>query len=396
MSERVNSTANAWEVNGCSAADPPCSFVTLISYGKYLAPRERSEVFTAVRARFRTSGEAPLERIAWQVLERRNGWVALQHVGTGKLLRLVAPPSPIQWTLLLDRQSGLPREKETWFKLETGSEPGLVHVRNRATGGFINFRFDDILRGHDSQPSRGGSWRAAPQLSTTKMRVERLSLEGGAATQTQDPCLKPGAQPTLSLSAYQHCRAVMRSDCFAVADMRADAQKWEARRLECLRPAVSPDSPSDWNDACYKHFAAEYCVSAMRRHDIRPGGSWGSAQFRTKLRWARVDCTPNYATGEEYAWVQATRQQTPPPVLPAPAPRSRQRFDPQQCHCTPAVDGMVVLAVVRAQCGSTLSWALSLPMHWPDPSHPTAHVISGSSRPAAGPTSSHLLGHPSP
>ena len=292
----------------CKAADLPCAFVALISNGKYLAPRERSEVFTAVRKRFRSSHEVPLERILFRVLEQqRNGWMKLQHLMTGRFLRLVPPPSPNQWVLVLERDtSKLPDERQLWFKLEMarGADASAVHVRNRMTGGFINYRFDDMLRGHGNAPTRSGVFQAAGPVPSTRMQVQR----------------------------------------FGFADVAADAQLWRARVHACMQPCMAPASPSRWHDSCYKHYAAPFCAAAMRVYGTYPGGDWGEAPFSVRLRWARLDCTPNYATPDEFQWQRAAvLPRLPPP--PPPPPRPRQHFDPSQCHCPQPVEGVILLVV---------------------------------------------------
>lgn len=110
--EKANSAtteaASANETSGCSAMDDVArlhgtmctvsdaatcreQYVLLLVEGnqKYMAPREGGVVFAAVRHRFRQAGTVPLARIAWRVVAQRNDWVQLQHVMTGRWLRLV-------------------------------------------------------------------------------------------------------------------------------------------------------------------------------------------------------------------------------------------------------------------------------------------------------------------
>jgi hypothetical protein len=84
-----------------AGAGSDARFVMLRMAGndKYLAPREQGVVFAAVRRRFWLAGSAPLARLAWRVWPQRNGWVQLQHVLTGRYMRLVTPPDPVQWVV---------------------------------------------------------------------------------------------------------------------------------------------------------------------------------------------------------------------------------------------------------------------------------------------------------
>ena len=90
---------------GCTveaAARCDVRYVTfrVVANDKYLAPRELGIVFAAVRSRFKREQSAPWERFTWRVVPMQGEWVQLQHVLTGKWLRLVtAPGSAEQWVV---------------------------------------------------------------------------------------------------------------------------------------------------------------------------------------------------------------------------------------------------------------------------------------------------------
>ena len=82
--------------DGVDTSPPRYVLLRMMGNDKYLAPREQGIVYAAVRRRFHVEGSVPLARIAWRVVPQRNGWVQLQHVLTGRYMRLVPPPDPVQ------------------------------------------------------------------------------------------------------------------------------------------------------------------------------------------------------------------------------------------------------------------------------------------------------------
>ena len=79
---------------GCTveaAARCDVRYVTfrVVANDKFLAPRELGIVFAAVRSRFKREQSAPWERFTWRVVQMQGEWVQLQHVLTGKSLKLV-------------------------------------------------------------------------------------------------------------------------------------------------------------------------------------------------------------------------------------------------------------------------------------------------------------------
>ena len=262
---------------------------------KFLAPREQGVVYAAVRRRFRVEGTAPLSRIAWRVVPQRNGWVQLQHVLTGRWMRLVPPPSPVQWVVRAEVDPA-PYGKQTWFRLESssggavdlaaaaaaaGGSPVEAHVRCHVTGAYLNYRGrpvpteEDFVRGHGNA-MQGNQWVAAPRAPSTKLLLESLSA----------------------------------------ADVRADAARWEDTRRGCLAPCSNATAAAErartggvgWSEVCWKHYAEATCSVLLRVHGPRIGDGGGAEAHLLKARWARLDC-------EKYV----ERPKPPPPALLSPA-----------------------------------------------------------------------------
>jgi len=100
--------------------------------GKHLLPGERELIGASARA-----GGVPLDSVAWRLHEMdgawsRGGWVRMQHLSSGKFLRLVKPPDPMEWTFKVERAPET-HGKQTWFQIECDQPPceqGAVHVRD--------------------------------------------------------------------------------------------------------------------------------------------------------------------------------------------------------------------------------------------------------------------------
>ena len=163
-------------------ADARYILLRMAGNDKFLAPREAGVVYAAVRSRFRSDGSAPLSRIAWRVVPQRNGWVQLQHVLTKRWMRLVPPPSDVQWVVRAELDP-TPFGKQTWFRLEgpsgepidvtsvtSPSSPRSVHLRCHVTGAYLNYRGrpvpteEDFVRGHGNQMQRN-QWVAVRRRS---------------------------------------------------------------------------------------------------------------------------------------------------------------------------------------------------------------------------------------
>ena len=253
------------EGTGCTADDPgSCTerYVLLCMGGndKYLAPREKGVVYAAVRRRFRAAGSVPLARLAWRVVPQRNGWVRLQHVMTGRWMRLVPPPSDVQWMV---RAEVRPHKfgKETWFRLDSGGGDAIelvvgkasrpAHLKAHASGAYINYRGEDMIRGHGNA-MRGGRWMAADRLPTTQLTVEVVSL----------------------------------------AEMVKDGAQWAAQRAACFEPSSDAQGAADraraggtgWSEVCWKHYVEPTCNAIVRAHGAGGMLSHGGASLHHLLR----------------------------------------------------------------------------------------------------------------
>lgn len=299
---------------GCALSGKGCGerYVLLRMAGndKYLAPREHGVVYAAVRRRFRSEGSVPLARIAWRVVPMRNGWVQFQHVLTGRYLRIVPPPDPVQWLIRAELDPSA-HGKRTWFRIEgPGGEsldmrsrrPKEGHLRAHATGAYVNYRVEDMIRGHGNQMVRG-QWVASPRQASTRLFVEGLDADA----------------------------------------LAADAAKWAAARAACFAPCVNATAAAmatrsggiGWSDVCWKHYAEPTCSAMLQVHGPRMGGEAGAANHLLRARWARLDC-------DKYV-------ERPPggPVtvhLAGPAAASEGEGAPA-LHCSPLVDGVLLLLV---------------------------------------------------
>ena len=306
--------------SSCTAAHPEaCAehFVLLRfdANDKYLAPREKGVVYAAVRRRFRTAGTVPLARLAWRVVPQKNGWVQLQHVLTGRFLRLVPPPSDEAWMVRAE-VSSREYDKETWFKIElpdgnvfdlgdarVAKSPTAAYLKAHVRGAYINYRMEDIIRGHGNSPL-AGEWRAAAKLDTTKLSLETVPL----------------------------------------AALLADGRKWAAWRQACFAPCSDPEDAAllvrqggaGWSEVCWKHFAEPTCNAILRAHEgeLRRGGRSMSPLLR--VRWARLDC-------EKYVNQMPVQTLPVDPWLPgSAAAMARDALAP---HCAPLVQNTLLLLV---------------------------------------------------
>ena len=302
-----------------SQAECPIRYILLRVHGndKYLAPREKNVVYAAVRARFKEAGEVPLQRIAWKLIPQARGWVQLQHVLTGKYLRLLPPSNADAWVFVVvaDAES---YGKETWFQLQsTGGQPvdaasslATVHLRSHVSGAFLNYRGEDFIRGHGNS-MRAKRWQAADRLPSTRLGLTSLGLP----------------------------------------ELQTDIARWAERKQACLAPcrnatAAAADAASGisgWRDFCWKHFAEPLCNSMARAHHVLPGISWGSLPELARLRWARMDCELFVSAAE------TQRAVSPQKPLPRPQPRivvdDIGSLHEGAVHCVPAVEGVLLIAV---------------------------------------------------
>ena len=283
---------------------------------KYLAPREQGVVYAAVRRRFRREGTVPLSRIAWRIVPQRNGWVMLQHVLTGRWLRLVAPPSDVQWVVRAELETR-PYGKQSWFKVEradgsvvdvaSGAGGGTeAHLRAHATGAYINYRVDDMIRGHGNA-MRGGKWVASDRTPSTRLTLETLSA----------------------------------------ADLIADGKKWEAQRQACFAPCADAEAAAAtarkgglaWSEVCWKHYAEPTCSAILRAHAQQLAGGDGALSHLLQVRWARLDC-------DKYVERPATTPQTKRAQAGGLLATGNAAAMPGgEAHCAPLTEGIIVIAV---------------------------------------------------
>eukprot|EP00962_Isochrysis_galbana_P019906 scaffold5808_cov128-Isochrysis_galbana.AAC.5 len=309
----------------CDLQNPgACAVVYAIlrmANGKYLAPGEHGLIGASAAADER--GGVPLDSVAWRVQEvsgswDHSGWVRLQHLLSGKYLRLVVPPDPMEWTFTVEREPE-PHGKQTWFQIECSREPcsgGSVHVRvhPEATGAHINYRGADLVRGHgDRQP-----WMPSSQSASSLVRLET----------------------------------------FGLARLASDMAKWAPRRRACLAPceeaadAVLGEGGS-WDEVCASVYAEPFCAAMVRVHGTRPAVTWGSAPAPARMRWARLGCQ-NYLSTQDVnalAGLDVSRSvaQVPPPRrVPAAAPTRSGggvSTDEARMHCVQPTDGVLLLLV---------------------------------------------------
>lgn len=287
--------------------------------GNYLAPGEHGLIGASVVADER--GGVPLDSAAWRLHELsgswdHGGWVRLQHLLTGKYLRLVAPPDPMEWTFSVERDPE-PHGKQTRFQIECSRPPcsaGPVHVRVHpdATGAHINHRGGDLIRGHgDRQP-----WMPSPQSPSSLVRLET----------------------------------------FGLARLASDMARWAPRRRACFAPCEAAADASAgeggvWDDVCGSVYAEPFCSAMVRVHGARPGVTWGSAPAAAKARWARLGCQ-NYVSAQDVVALAGpasplTPAEPPQRVPASPPARSGggTASDEERMHCVEPTDGVLLLLV---------------------------------------------------
>ena len=306
----------------CSPSSPvscPLRYVLLRVKGndKFLAPREQGIVYAAVRSRFKDEGIVPLQRIAWKLVPVGRGWVQLQHVLTGKYLRILPPPHPDAWVFVVvaDAQSF---GKETWFQLQAPDGKPVdhtasletVHLRAHSTGAFLNYRLQDFVRGHGNT-MRGGRWPPADRLPSTRLGLTSLGLP----------------------------------------ELQADIARWAERKRACLAPCKNASAAaaeaaagvSGWREFCWKHYAEPLCNAMARTHHVLPGISWGSLPVLAQLRWARMDCHKYVAAADVQ---RAVSPELPlPRRLPLAVVDDIPSLREGGVHCAPAVEGVLLIAV---------------------------------------------------
>mmetsp|Transcript_23898 Transcript_23898/g.59380 ORF Transcript_23898/g.59380 Transcript_23898/m.59380 type:complete len:792 (+) Transcript_23898:26-2401(+) len=297
----------------------PHRYIMLRVHGndKFLAPREQGVVYAAVRARFRNEGSVPLQRIAWKVVPQARGYVQLQHVLTGKFLRLVPPPHDIAWCFVVVADPAA-YGKQTWFQLQTAdgqevdlaSSYGSVHLRAHVTGAFLNYRTEDFVRGHGNA-MRGGGWTPADRSASTRLQLVSLSL----------------------------------------TELKANIVQWEERKRACLSPCENASASAleakegrtVWQEHCWKHYAEPLCNAMAQAQHMLPGISWGRMPRLAQLRWSRMDCE-KYVSAESVQELVAPGRPLPPLQKPPVVDRIPS-LQPGGVHCVPPVEGVVLLAV---------------------------------------------------
>ena len=321
----VASAAAACSAGKPVAADGKYVLLRMKGNGKYLAPGERGVVTASVRHRQRRDGRVPLPRVAWQVVPIEAGdgesWVRLQHLQTGKWLRQVPPGGKMQWVVRVERHA-IPFGRQCHFKIEHGGGGGgggggeaSVYVKSRATGGYVNHRGEDFVRGHGNQKKGNGEWPAASRGHSTEVAMETLSP----------------------------------------ADVDADMASWRARRRSCLAPGCADGSPAEvsMTRACHSHYAGSYCDAVMRTHRARPGVGWGSTPPSAQLRWARLDCDKHTSADdfgffhpeEEARSAAAAAAAAAASALPPPPPPPPRAVDASRVQCVAPTDGVLLISV---------------------------------------------------
>ena len=206
-------------------------------------------------------------------------------------------------------------EKETWFKIESPSgelpdlsdpklagHPTAAHLKAHARGAYLNYRMDDIIRGHGNSPSRG-KWSAAGKLGSTQLTLETLTL----------------------------------------AELLADGARWSEQRGACFAPCSDPAAAAErarrggvgWSEVCWKHYAEPTCNAILRAHEAELGRGGSGMHPLLRVRWARLDC-------EKYV------ERMPPQHLPAvihPGGAAAAAKDAAPPHCAPLVQNTLVLLV---------------------------------------------------
>ncbi len=280
----------------CSGAPCTATYVLLRmkGNGKFIAPGERGVVSASVAPKLRREQRVPLERLAWRVVsdgDVAGDWVRLQHLQSGKWLRMVPPGGKGQWVLRVERHAAA-FGQQTHFRIDRGGGAAgagaggagggaeeLVWLRARATGGYVNYRGENFVRGHGNQ-KRGGAWAAAGREQSSQMGLERIRA----------------------------------------AALRADLAAWGARRRRCLAP-IAPRCggallAAGMTRACHDHFAAAFCDAAVRAHAARPGVGWGGTPAHARLRWARLDCD-KHASTDDFAFFHPEQARVLPPAAAA-------------------------------------------------------------------------------
>ena len=265
-----------------------------------------------------------LESAAWRLHAisghwARGGWLRLQHVQSGKFLRLVPPPHSLEWTLSVEIE---PERfgKQTWWQIECGRarcESGEVYIRVHpdATGAHINYRGNDLIRGHGDKPP----WKPAGQMRSSAIRLETFGLER----------------------------------------LLADMEEWAPRRHACYAPCEASgdmrlaSGSAAWDDACASIFAEPVCSAIVRVYKTRPGVTWGSAPPEARMRFARLGCH-NYLSAEDVIalagpapadWQAAAWVKKEPARAPAIKGGGGHMLSADQMHCARPVHGIILLLV---------------------------------------------------
>jgi len=109
-------------------------------------------------------------------------------VQSGKWLRLVPPPGKAQWVLRVERHAtGF--GQQTHFRIERASPDApkagggaeVVWLRARATGGYVNYRGENFVRGHGNRKKAGGGLALGLTLTLALTLTLTLTLRRRAA-----------------------------------------------------------------------------------------------------------------------------------------------------------------------------------------------------------------------
>ena len=213
------------------------------------------------------------------------------------------PPGKAQWVLRVERHAA-GFGQQTHFRIERASPDApkagggaeVVWLRARATGGYVNYRGENFVRGHGNRKKAGGGWSPAERGGSSQMIMEAASL----------------------------------------AALAADRDTWRAPRQQCLAPSSACESEiqieaemrgaplgapraAGMTRACHAHYAGVFCDAVVRQHGARPGVGWGQTPAHARLRWARLGSpTP-------------TLTLTPNPS-PDPSPSPNPRPNPHPNH----------------------------------------------------------------
>ena len=325
------------------------------------------------------------------------------------------PPSAEMWVVKVERDHAR-FGKQTWWRIE-GDAPGgaaagertvrlQVHLSrthqiptsthpsnhypqplslaphcNQAheTGGYLNYREADMVRGHGNRPP----WKPAGRLASTELRLQSLTLTELLSDmkhwrERKAGCLAPCAVPPPSPPPDASAAPVATAAVPLAAPALSSAGVWSEVCSKHCQPSPSPSpqpkAPTPNPDqVCWKHYGEPTCAAIVRARGVRPGVSWGSAPPALRLRWARLDCDkyiePSDVTllaAEAEAEAEAEASSSPlrplrtmPPIhtttttaaaaaaaaTSAAAAAPLRAIDAASVHCVAPTDGVLLLMV---------------------------------------------------